>query len=310
MLKTYIAIFIIGFVYASPAMAERVDETDISKLDRIPQRLFDHAAADRQLVGSPSLAWRRQVLTVAFNGGSESLYKLIEQTAMEWTAHGNALRFSFRDDNGQFRQWSAADRYPVAAIRISFSGDEPGYWSVTGRMAESVPAGEATMNFEAFPRKLARYFNRANASEWANSYERSVILHEFGHALGILHEHFHPQCQADMDISKVLAYATSKWGWTEEQARFNFDANYYFEVTGSNQREAFPDSDHRANISAMIDRSSVMLYRGLSPPDYKYYTSGAQSPCIPRSEGNYATSLSEGDVGAFLKYYQTIRPPF
>ena len=72
----------------------------------------------------------------------------------------------------------------VAKIRILFDPDD-GNWSLVGIEHEGM-AGigivEQTMNLG----KLR------TVGDFANDYERHVILHEFGHSLGLLHEHQSP----------------------------------------------------------------------------------------------------------------------
>ena len=103
-------------------------------IDSIPPALFQKMFNSNKLVGSPGLAWKKQrVITVAFNGGSDELYHLIEQTANEWTALGGQLSFSFKDDTGRYRHWTSADTFPAANIRIAF--DNTGYWSLLGVLA-------------------------------------------------------------------------------------------------------------------------------------------------------------------------------
>jgi hypothetical protein len=62
-------------------------------------------------------------------------------------------------------------------------------------------------------------FERLNAP----SIERAV-LHEFGHALGLLHEHQSPaaKCADEFDWPKIFSYAEKNWGWDSEKVRTNF----------------------------------------------------------------------------------------
>ena len=157
--------------------------TTVRMLDSIPPMLFQKMFQSHRLVGSPGLAWKKQrVITVALNGGSDGLYRLIEQTAGEWIALGGQLSFSFKDGTGQYRRWSPNDKSPAANIRVAF--DNTGYWSLLGVLAKNVDPGDATMNFDGFPNDLAKYFNGQNTAEWRTSYAHATILHEFGHAIG------------------------------------------------------------------------------------------------------------------------------
>lgn len=288
---------------APPAAPARQPEAPRPMLDRIPARMFEYWRAVPGLVGSPDRTWRREIITVAFSGASEPVYELIERAASEWTARGGGTRFSFRDDQGRFRTWSATDTYPAAAIRIGFSEaeDDGGYWSVIGTMAETVPAGQQTMNFGGFVRALEPYYARGDSAEWLQSYDHSTILHEFGHALGLSHEHFHPDCQRDLRLDAAIAYLMgSSNNWEESQARFNIDADYYFrEMSGGGGSDETRPA-RRFDISQRIDRASVMLY---SFPDNSYYRLGNRSPCRPSDPRGYPTSLSAADIAAFIRYY-------
>lgn len=289
----------------SPAAAS---ETTVRKLpDAIPPALFQKMLSGIQFVGSPSLAWNRQrVVTVAFQGGSDDLYSLIAQTASKWTSLGGQLKLSFEDKPGHYRQWTTDDTSAAANIRIAFNnGTDGGYWSLLGVLAKNAEANEPTMNFEGFPETLQKYFGGKNASEWVTTYEHSTILHEFGHALGLSHEHFHPQCQKDLKMDSIITYLMGPPNsWTKEQARFNMDAEYYKQVLG----RLAGSLNSTLVTSRTTDQASVMLY--LFPENY--YLSGVMSVCRPIGDSgkDYPTALSAGDREFYLANYKTILPPF
>ena len=62
-------------------------------------------------------------------------------------------------------------------IRITFD-PSAGNWSALGSLAQNVPAAQATMN-------LGWIFDSVDEQP----FEKGVILHEFGHALGLTHEY-------------------------------------------------------------------------------------------------------------------------
>lgn len=272
--------------------------------DSIPPTLFQKMFESHKLVGSPGLAWKKQrVITIAFSGGSEDLYQLIEQTANEWTALGGQLSFSFKDGAGHYRHWTQKDESPAANIRISF--DNTGYWSLLGVLAKNVGPGDPTMNFEGFPNELQRYFGGKNVAEWRTSYAHNTILHEFGHAIGLSHEHFNQQCQKDLRLDAIISYLMGPLNnWSQEQARFNMDAQYYAEILGQQSGPL----ESKLITSQTTDQASVMLY--VFPSNY--YESGDKSVCKPIGDHgqDWPTTLSDGDKQFYLANYRVISSPF
>jgi len=74
-----------------------------------------------------------------------------------------------------------------AVIRIAFNHEHPygKTWSRVGREAERVSFNEPTMNLSDVKHESGDIGN--------DSKEYSVIMHEFFHALGMLHEHQQPE---------------------------------------------------------------------------------------------------------------------
>ena len=287
----------------APAVARAQDSGTWEMLDAIPPGILERWEMETHLVGTPSLAWNdRKVLTLAFNGGNDQVRALIEKTASEWTALNGTLEFSFRNKDGTFRTWTSSDDVPAAAVRIAFSlkKKDAGYWSVLGRMATVSYPNEQTMNLGKLETRL-QAFGDGTSKEWMQSYDRAVILHEFGHALGLSHEHFHPDCQKDLKMKEIVAYLMGPPdNWEEIQARFNMDAAVYFKISKTRADKAFPKQDNLPTITRKIDQHSVMLY---AFKDW-YFTSGATSPCRSKEPLGYATSLSDGDKAGYINYYK------
>jgi hypothetical protein len=120
-------------------------------------------------------------LNVSFLDGDPEVQAKVQLFANEWTQYANIhLNFLPKPD-------------PAAHIRISFL--QAGSWSAVGKDAlvkEYFPPEEPTMNYGwlAPESPLEEY---------------SVVLHEFGHALGLVHEHSSPASGIKWNRDVVIA---------------------------------------------------------------------------------------------------------
>lgn len=107
------------------------------------------------------------IITVSFLDGKESVQKRVREVAQRWTAPGMAnLELVFQNNNDSL-------------IRISFN--HQGSWSVLGTACKRITdKAQPTMNFGWL------------TEDSTDDQVRRVVLHEFGHALGLVHEHQNP----------------------------------------------------------------------------------------------------------------------
>ena len=156
-----------------------------------------------------------RTLRIRFRGGSATLQARVQGFAEQWTEHAN-IKFVF--DN-------AADD---AEIRISFTPNI-GSWSYLGTDNLLIDDPNPTMNFGWF------------TDSTPDDEVRRTTIHEFGHALGCIHEHQSPGGQIPWDKPKVYAYyAGPPNNWDKAKVDSNLFAKYDMTTT---QFSAFdPDS--------------------------------------------------------------------
>jgi hypothetical protein len=120
-------------------------------------------------------------LRCRFLDGSKTQRRKVEAKARLWEKHAN-VAIVFGDD-------------PDAEVRISFQADS-GSWSALGQeclITSYFPKYQPTMNF-----------GWLQDDTDAEEYER-VVVHEFGHALGCIHEHQSPSVKLRWKKSAVYA---------------------------------------------------------------------------------------------------------
>jgi hypothetical protein len=131
-------------------------------------------------------------LRVRFIGGTAAERATAREQAGWWSAVAN-LKFVFDDS-------------PNAEIRISFDQDD-GAWSYVGTDCRNIPLNQPTMNLGFL--------------------DGGTAAHEFGHAIGLAHEHQNPKGGINWNEQVVLReLAGSPNFWDEATARHNVLRKY------------------------------------------------------------------------------------
>jgi hypothetical protein len=243
-----------------------------------------------------------KTLTVAFLGGDSRVHERIARVASEWTKHANIKLDFGRDENGNYRRWTEDDTEYAADIRIAFNAEDRGpgwwrgWWSATGtesRDFDMAPPNSPSMNFEG-------YDTSTPPAGW-----QITVLHEFGHAIGLAHEHQHPATECDWrwedDEGYELTRDAEGRAIRDRQGRY---PGIYTVLTGpprpwprqlidNNLRRLEPE---QAYSFGPFDKYSIMKY---FYPDWMYRR-GKDSICYsPRTNAG----LSQEDKARIAEFY-------
>lgn len=178
---------------------------------RKPEPLTE-TIADRNFV------WDKKVINVYFWESDDwGVFNKILQVASEWTPY-SGIKFKRVFTRGE------------SDIRISVKSE--GFWSYIGSYAQKISKDSITLS-------LDRIYLPQNQSRF-----RNVILHEFGHALGLIHELQHPDLVIPWKKKELFKYFLDTYNvdsnWVKEQV-----IEKYNSVTG---------------IYCSPDPNSIMIY--------------------------------------------------
>ena len=189
--------------------------------------------------------WPNQsIIKVKFlgnDGTNTDLKSRIKRYANLWLRHAN-VNFEFVSST------SDADIKIVAGNEGS-----TGNWSYCGiyckRLAQNVP----TMSIGDL---------NVNGTE---SWLRATVLHEFGHALGLIHEHKSPNCdKSNWNKEAIISRYIAEQGWTRDyviQQIFNNEDPYWLDVSTYDRNSImhYPFSASELGTATGIDNRDLSV---------------------------------------------------
>lgn len=196
-----------------------------------------------------------RTLKVSFMDGHPDVQDKVAEVARQWCDYANIF-FDFGD-------------HPEADIRISF--EHKGSWSYLGKDAIRRPLDTPTMNY-----------GWLTPTSDDDEYTR-VVIHEFGHALGAIHEHQNPVVDIPWDKEAVYGYyGGPPNNWDRDTVDVNLFRAYAAERTNHSE----------------FDSDSIMLY-----PVPNRHTIGDY-------EIGWNRELSQGDKDFIaVQYPATVKEP-
>ena len=256
---------------ADRAIAENPANAPVPPAHATPGSLALHPFSMALITGAMWPKTGRR-LRVSFLDGDPAVQARIPKYADVWTQHSN-IAFDFGSD-------------PDAEIRISFQ--DSGSWSWIGTQCLSIAKNQPTMNF-----------GWLTSTTDDDEYSR-VVTHEFGHAMGCIHEHQNPVAGIPWNKPVVYGYYEGPPNnWTKQEVDTNLFDRYSTTLT---QFSTFdPDSIMEYPIPAQFTNNQLVIgmNRVLSAMD-KSFIAG-QYPLAPTPEPELAVDGApvEATIGAF-----------
>lgn len=231
-------------------------QSQIERLQGIQMCTFDfvNSSLDTSEISTRAVLEKRtkwangSVIRVKFMNGDAFVQSKVKQFANEWIRYAN-LHFV----------WVPSDAQADIRVAFNWNGDT-GSWSYIGAHSSYMDQNKPSINFGWFD-------SNTTDTEFSR-----VIIHEFGHALGLKHEHQHPLNDIAWNKSVVYAYYINL-GWDQNMVDQNFFEKLSIEQTNYSSYDPHSIMHYRIDPSFTTNGYGVELNTILSDTDKAFIAS-------------------------------------
>ncbi|MBX2930455.1 MAG: hypothetical protein KF781_00755 [Chitinophagaceae bacterium] len=178
--------------------------------DPIGSFAFDTAKPTRGMADNNFLWDNGKSINVKILSGSKALKDKVKKYASEWMKYAN-IKFNFIEQGD-------------AQIRI-YMGDKKGDYG-------HVTMGLGVQCLRRDPNDFTMHFDTTDLV--TDKSLKRTVLHEFGHALGLIHEHMSPVSGIQWDSAAVYA-RKGMMGWSKEMTNYQLFRKYNVSYTNGTQ---------------------------------------------------------------------------
>ena len=212
-------------------------------------------------------------LRVCFMGGKDENNAKVAEIGATWLNDDPAMGLKF--DFGKAGKPRRCDPKSSRESQIRVDYQDAGYWSVLGQVSVVyLKQEEASLNLAGMGDAAMEAFDIPDV--------RGTIIHEFGHALGLLHEHQSPvsTCSNEFNWDYIVKYLSGPPNnWSEDQIKTNMATEVGEDL-----------------MMTDFDQKSVMLY--YFPEEF--YSDGSKASCFIQKPND---DISETDRGTVQYMY-------
>ncbi len=185
-----ITLLIVLFSCSSEENQISSDQIEMCSFNLIDKKNNSTTKPDAAIINWPR--WETgQTIKIKFLDGDSIAQEKVKKYAAEWEIYAN-VNFEY------------VSQKEYADIRIGFQIGQPGAWSELGMKS-----------FYGVPDHQSMRLGPLTAND--ESSVRRTILHEFGHALGLVHETTNPAATINWNLPKVYEYYGGLQGWSKEE---------------------------------------------------------------------------------------------